>query len=91
MLYGGVTMQALTPYEAMVVPLEAMRNKAHDKVFVIDADGVIHSRTVTAGANDGKYIEISAGLSEGEQVVVGSFEGLEDGMKVDAELVEGEQ
>ncbi len=91
MLYGGVTMQALTPYEAMVVPLEAMRNKAHDKVFVIDADGVIHSRTVTAGANDGKYIEISAGLSEGEQVVVGSFEGLEDGMKVDAELMEGEQ
>lgn len=91
MLYGGVTMQALTPYEAMVVPLEAMRNKAHDKVFVIDADGVIHSRTVAAGANDGKYIEIFAGLSEGEQVVVGSFEGLEDGMQVDAELMEGEQ
>ena len=91
MLYGGVTMQALTPYEATVVPLEAMRNKAHDKVFVIDTDGVIHSRTGSAGANDGKYIEIFSGLSEGERVVVGSFEGLEEGMKVDAELMEGEQ
>ena len=91
MLYGGVTMQALTPYKAMTVPLAAMRNKAHNKVFVIDAEGVIHSRMVTAGANDGKYIEIFDGISEGEQVVVGSFEGLEDGMKVDAELMEGEQ
>ena len=91
MLYGGVTMQALTPYEAMVVPLEAMRNKGHDEVFVIDADGVIHSRKVSTGADDGKYIEIFKGLSEGEQVVVGSFDGLEDGMKVDAELMEGEQ
>ncbi|WP_029542296.1 hypothetical protein [Selenomonas sp. AB3002] len=41
-------------------------------------------------ADDNKYIEIYSGLEPGELVVVGSFEGLEDGMKVEAD-VEGDE
>ncbi|WP_173443496.1 efflux RND transporter periplasmic adaptor subunit [Selenomonas ruminantium] len=89
MLYTGVTMRTGQSYEALTVPLAAMIDKAHDKVFVLDAEGIIHLRTVKAGADDKKYIEIYDGLVEGDTVIVGNLEGLEDGMKVDAE-VEGD-
>lgn len=89
MLYTGVTMRTGQSYEALTVPLAAMIDKAHDKVFVLDAEGIIHLRTVKAGADDKKYIEIYDGLVEGDTVIVGNLDGLEDGMKVDAE-VEGE-
>ena len=89
MLYTGVTMRTGQSYEALTVPLAAMIDKAHDKVFVLDAEGIIHLRTVKAGADDKKYIEIYDGLVEGDTVIVGNLDGLEDGMKVDAE-VEGD-
>ena len=89
MLYTGVTMRTGQSYEALTVPLAAMIDKAHDTVFVLDAEGIIHLRTVKAGADDKKYIEIYDGLVEGDTVIVGNLDGLEDGMKVDAE-VEGE-
>jgi hypothetical protein len=40
-------------------------------------------------SDDKKYIEIYDGLVEGDTVIVGNLDGLEDGMKVDAE-VEGD-
>lgn len=89
MLYTGVTMRTGQSYEALTVPLAAMIDKAHDTVFVLDAEGIIHLRTVKAGADDKKYIEIYDGLVEGDTVIVGNLDGLEDGMKVDAE-VEGD-
>ena len=89
MLYTGVTMRTGQSYETLTVPLAAMIAKAHDTVFVLDAEGIIHLRTVKAGADDKKYIEIYDGLVEGDTVIVGNLDGLEDGMKVDAE-VEGE-
>ena len=89
MLYTGVTMRIGQAYEALTVPLTAMIDKSNDKVFVMDADGIIHLRTVKTGADDQKYIEIHEGLAEGDVVLVGNLDGLEDGMKVDAEL-EGE-
>ncbi len=89
MIYTGVSMRAGSAYEVLTVPLSAMADKANDKVFVVDGDGIIHERTVAAGAHDGKYIEIYEGLSEGEIVVVGNLDGLEEGMHAEVEM-EGE-
>ena len=33
---------------------------------------------ISAGANDGKYIEVLSGLSEGDTVVTEIFEGIDD-------------
>lgn len=82
MVYTGITMRAGTPYKALTVPLTAMVDKGHDTVFVVDEEGILRSRTVKAGADDSKYIEIYEGLQPGDLVVVGSFEGLEEGMRV---------
>ena len=90
MVYTGITMRMGSTYQALTVPLTAMADKNHDAVYVVDSEGLVHQRKVAAGADDGKYIEIYRGLEPGELVVSGSFEGLEDGMKVEAEI-EGDE
>ena len=89
MTYTGVTMQAEISYPCLVVPLKAMVDAARDKVYVFDADGILHLRKVITGTDDGVNVEIYDGLSEGDIVVVGSMEGLSDGMKAEVTL-EGE-
>lgn len=88
MTYRGVKMLAGNSYKCLTVPLGAMFDKAHDKVYVVDEDGIIHLRNVKAGADDDKYVEIFEGLFEGDIVVVGNFEGLSDGMRVEIALEE---
>lgn len=89
MIYTNVTIRAEKSYDALTIPLSAMIDKSNDKVFVMDENGVIHLRNVQAGSDDQQYIEIYDGLVEGDMVIVGNLEGLEDGMLVDAE-VEGD-
>lgn len=89
MVYTGITIRIGKPYEALTVPLAAMMDKAYNQVFVVDGEGILHSRRVATGAYDDTYIEVYDGLSEGETVVVGNMDGLEDGMRVEAHL-EGE-
>ena len=56
----------------------------------MDDEGIIHLKKVEAGADDGTYIEIYSGLSEGDAVVVGSMEGLSEGLRAELNL-EGEK
>ena len=86
--YNGVSLRMGRGYECFSVPLSAMADASHEEVLVVNPDGTVSRREVTAGANDGRNIEILSGLAEGEVVVVESFDGLEDGMKVDVSLEE---
>ena len=45
-------------------------------------------REVKIGADDGKFVEILSGISEGETVVTSATKGLEDGMKAEINLIE---
>jgi HlyD family secretion protein len=62
--------------------------KPQEVVFIID-NGVAKKKSVKAGISDDAYIEITEGITEGEQVVKGSFKAinseLEDDMKVKIE------
>ncbi len=78
--YGGVSFHARRSHDALSVPLSAMTDGTNDEVFVAKADGTVERRQVRAGTNDGAYIEILSGLSEGEIVVTGGAEGLTDGL-----------
>lgn len=86
MTYNGVTMRIGLSYKALAVPLSAMVDKSHNKVFVVDEENKIHERTVETGVVDERYIEILGGLSEGELVITGNLDGLEDGMNTDVEI-----
>ena len=83
--YGGVSFQSKRSHNAMAVPLSAMTDNSNTAVFVAKDDGTIERRTVRTGTNDGSYIEVLSGLSEGEIVVTSGMEGLADG--VHAEII----
>lgn len=86
--YNGVSIRTDRDYECIVVPLAAMADASHEEVFAVQSDGTVNRREIVTGANDGKYIEILSGLAEGDVVVVESFEGLEDGVKVNVAVEE---
>lgn len=84
--YNNITIESNSGRSCLTVPLEAMINQDHDSVFVVKPDNTLELRKVTTGSDDHKNIEIINGLKADEIVVVGSFEGLKDGLKVDVTL-----
>ena len=84
--YNGVSMRINRAYYCLTVPLSAMTDSSHDTVFVADENGIIKKRHIVTGANDTKHIEVYDGLNEGDIVIIESFDGLEDDMKVDITL-----
>ncbi len=77
--YGGVSFHSKRSHGALTVPLAAMADNDHKSVFIVKDDGTIERRPVHTGADDGTYIEVLSGLSEGEIVVTSGMEGLTDG------------
>ena len=87
--YNGVTLRILMPRKTLTVPLAAMADSNRDEVFVVTADNTLERRAVRTGADDGSYIEITAGLKEGETVITSATMGLESGVKVEVTLTKG--
>lgn len=55
------------------VPARAVKRQGRNSVVqVLAADGKQETRTITTGASDGTYSEVTAGLQEGEVVVIAS-------------------
>jgi RND family efflux transporter MFP subunit len=71
------------------MPLQAV-NHENDKttVFVVNANGEIEDRPVTLGIQTASDVEVVAGLTEGEQVVVSDRSGLKPGEKVHPQVVQ---
>jgi multidrug efflux pump subunit AcrA (membrane-fusion protein) len=54
----------------LVVPSKAITRKSGVSTVQVVTDSGTETRTVTTGITDGSYTEITAGLSEGEQVAI---------------------
>jgi RND family efflux transporter MFP subunit len=68
---------------AIVAPVQAVdRTESGARVLAIGRDGVLNTRTVTVGIEAEDRVEIKAGLSEGDLVVVGSRAQLKPGTVV---------
>ncbi|MBI5329179.1 MAG: efflux RND transporter periplasmic adaptor subunit [Betaproteobacteria bacterium] len=85
-LKSGLFARALFPQgerQTLSVPAAALITRAGiTGVFVVGADGLAQFRMVRAGESRDGQVEIQAGLSAGEKVVVGGAERLESGDKV---------
>lgn len=85
-LRSGTFARALFPSgerKTLAVPAGALVNRAGiDGVFVLDKDGIAQFRMVRRGAEVAGLVEIQAGLSAGERVVVEGADKLESGDKV---------
>lgn len=88
--YNGAILKAVRARKLLCVPLAAMIDSNRNAVFVITPDNTLERRKIKTGADDGNYVEIISGLSEGETVVTSASEGLEDGMKVTVTLMGGD-
>jgi RND family efflux transporter MFP subunit len=67
---------------ALIVPFKSvMRREGDTVVFVID-DDTVRLRSVTAGINNEREIEVIDGLKEGEEVVIEGHYGMADKTKV---------
>lgn len=80
--YNSVQLVRNKPLLALTVPLAAVAN---NQVLLIQSDKIFR-RNVTTGANDGSFIEITDGLSEGDIVVTSPHDNLADGLTVSVSL-----
>jgi membrane fusion protein (multidrug efflux system) len=72
---------------AIVIPEEAVvPQQGANLVWVVDS-GKVHPRPVSLGVRTPGFVEVTSGLSSGEQVVVGGLELLVPGMPVMARVV----
>ncbi|HEV2687273.1 MAG TPA: efflux RND transporter periplasmic adaptor subunit [Bryobacteraceae bacterium] len=53
-------------------------------VALVDADGVVHYRRITAGRDFGEQLEVLSGLAVGQQVIVNPNDSVQEGVKVHA-------
>ena len=84
--YNGVELIRNSKHNALTIPISALdENKKN--IFVVK-ENILEKREVKIGADDGKFVEILSGLSENEIVVTSATKGLEDGMKVEINLVD---
>ena len=88
--YSGVILQSARAWKVLTVPLAAMTDSNRDSVFVVTAENTFERRKVKTASDDGNFVEIVSGLSEGETVITSATEGLETGMKVTVTLTEGD-
>ena len=80
-LYGRITLA--TRPGAIVVPLAALVPEGETfRVFVVDAAGLAHARTVAVGGRTDRVAEITSGLAAGERVVTEGAYGVEDSAKI---------
>ena len=72
-----------TRMNALVIPLESLVPDGEEyRVFVVDASGMAHERSVKVGGRTDKVAEITEGLSAGERIVTYGAYGLEDSVRV---------
>ena len=86
--YAGGNFQTSYSKKCLTIPLTATVDDTHSSVRVVE-DGILKIRKIVAGADDGKYLEIISGLSEGDIVVTSDTEGLKEGTKVEITLEGG--
>src|SRR5882724_2639574 len=81
----GVTVERSEPQSALTVPQAAVLiDQAGRYVLVVDAAKKVEQRRITAGAERGRDIVVTAGLKEGELVIVEGIQKVRPGQVVSA-------
>lgn len=87
--YRNVELKVERTISCLSVPLSAMLTPEHHSVFVFTPEETIEQRDVVTGVDDGEYIEIKSGLSEGDIVITSDTSELKSGMKANVTLEGG--
>lgn len=79
-IYGTQNRRVLT------IPRKAITGKTNLRVFAISADNRLTEKTIRIGIQNDEYVEVVAGLNEGDIVALNGLEGLQSGSKVQVVL-----
>ena len=84
-MYAEVTLNIQRSGNALTIPVEAVdRSQTSPATMVVNANGQIEMRTLSLGMETPNLVEVTAGLQEGEYVVVGNLASFHPGEQVEA-------
>ncbi len=79
-MYADVKLSANSRADVLTVPVEAIqRSENKTSVLVVDPQNRVQSRQVQVGIESSNNVEILAGLTEGERVIVGNLGSYQPG------------
>lgn len=82
-LYAEVHFNLKLQTPRFIIPNDAVIIRAGlPQVAVIDKDNIIHLKIVKIGIDNGKTVEISDGLNEGDEIVINPTDKIVEGVKV---------
>jgi RND family efflux transporter MFP subunit len=89
-MYVTATVPVSGRQNVLTVPLEAVDIKGNDEgtVLLVDSQHVLQERKVSLGSQGSTRVEITSGLNEGDEVVVGSRNEFRSGMKVRLKVID---
>jgi RND family efflux transporter MFP subunit len=89
-MYVVATVPVNGPKNVLTVPLEAVDLKGSDEgtVLLVGPGNILEERKIGLGMQGSTRIQVTGGLQEGDQVVVGSRNEFRSGMKVQPKVVE---
>ena len=85
-MYASVALKLEHREKALVVPVEAVSRQKSSTVYLINNDGTIEERTINIGLETPSQLEILAGLSENDVVMIGSRTQVKPGQKVEPKM-----
>ncbi|WP_223116268.1 efflux RND transporter periplasmic adaptor subunit [Nitrincola alkalisediminis] len=68
--------------ERLMVPFSAIRVEGENYVYVVNPNNEVEKRSIQLGQRIADQVEVIAGLSNGESIVIRGFMGLTDGRRV---------
>ncbi len=87
-MYATIVLPLQSASDVLAVPLQALSGDEHPTVMALSADGILSERRVAVGIRTASSAEISAGLSEGDLVVVGDRSGLRPGDRAAGRIID---
>lgn len=99
-MYADVVLQVQKHANTLLIPIQALSQTENgSSVLVVDGDHRVQARDIHIGLQSPNSVEVTAGLNEGDRVIVGNLSSYHSGQLVDpkmghsalAELNEGEQ
>jgi len=82
-MYADVTLAAGREANVLAVPVNAIqRGHGSATVLLVDSQNRVEKREVRTGAEDGNKVEVVAGLSEGDRVIIGNLVSYQPGQLV---------
>lgn len=89
-MFGTAAIVLETRRNVLAAPVQAVAGRgSKPSVFVVGKDKKLEERPVTLGLETPEFIEITAGLDEGDALVVGNRGSLRPGARVETKLMAG--